>query len=102
MIVGPSEVLVSYPGGPATFDCVSLVTATVDIHFLVNGSLLDGFTLKNVTQSRFRNNMGHSLAGILQFVDLPAEYNNTRIQCRAELSSGPPSTSAPAILLLQG
>ena len=102
VMVGPRDVVVSYPGGSATFDCISFSTETVDVHFLVNGSLFDSLTLKNVTQEVLLNNMGQAQAGILRFEDLPVEYNNTRIQCRAELSIGSFVTSVVYTLLLQG
>ena len=100
MAIGPREVIVSYPGGPAVFDCVSFSTMTEAVHFLVNGSLLDSLTLKNVTQEVLLNSMGELRGGILRFADLPVEYNNTHIQCRARLSTGSYVTSDVATLLL--
>ena len=101
MSVG-SAVIVSYPGGPATFQCVSTSTKTVDIKFIVNGSLFGSLTLENVTQRLLRGDMGLARAGTLRFVDLPVEYNNTDLQCRAEFSMGPPEISTLVVLLLQG
>ena len=101
MAIGPSDVIVSYPGGPARIDCITFITTTV-VQFIVNGSLLESLTLKNVTQEVLLNGMGELQGGILRFADLPAEYNNTRIQCRAEFSMGSSQTTTSVVLLLQG
>ena len=104
MIVGPhSGVIVSYPGGPAEVECISFSIETVDTDFIVNGSFLDSITLKNVIVENIVNSLGQSRGGIIRFADLPVEYNNTSIQCRAELSMGLHETAPrPAVLLLQG
>ena len=100
--IGPAAVVVSYPGGPTIFECTSLSITAIGIDFIVNGSLLDSLALKNIRLEILRNSMGVTRAAILRFEDLPIEYNNTNIQCRANFSMGSPATSTVAVLLLQG
>ena len=66
-------------------------------HWLVNGTQLEDLNLGNgvqVVESRS--------TGILSFINIPEEYNDTIIQCEATLTSGEIIYSNNAILLVQG
>lgn len=86
------------PGGDATFYCIS-VTPIANIQWLVNGSSLENLNLRNV-ETEFNPPVP---VGILNFTKVPLEYNNTRVRCRAELSSGRSSVAMEtALLTIQG
>ncbi len=66
-------------------------------HWLVNGTQLEDLNLGDgiqVVESRS--------TGILSFINIPEEYNDTIIQCEATLTSGEIIYSNNAILLVQG
>ena len=96
--VFPPDQFVAVVNGSATFSCLSVGGGIVSVQWLLNGSLLNS-GLQNVHTSfspMFR-------VGILEFTNLPREYNNTRIGCRATATSGNTLLSRDAtLLLLQG
>ena len=89
---------VSYPGGRAAYSCAR-GGVIVGVQWLVNGTRVEDLNLGDdvvVEFSRAREE------GNLVFRNIPAEYNETTIQCRANYSSGNSSTSNTITLLLQG
>ena len=89
---------VSYVGGRASYDCFG-GGVIVDVQWLVNGTRVEDLNLGDDVVVEF------SLAreeGDLLFRNIPAEYNETTIQCRANYSSETSSTSGTVTLLLQG
>ena len=68
----------------------------INIHWLVNGSLLESLDLKNAF-THFDDGTGELL-----LTDLDIKYNNTRIRCEVEFSSGRFSVSSSALLSVQG
>lgn len=88
-------IITSTPGGDATFYCFSTMGTIVSIQWLVNGLSIDYF--RNI-QTELESN-----TWALTFHNLPPEYNDTRIRCAAELSSGRSSYNMePALLIVQG
>ena len=88
-------------GGGATFRCFSIDHADFSsVQWLVNDTELENFNITGVKES-FRTG---SYYGILEFSEIPLQYNETSVQCRATLSSGNniPESSEPSQLLLQG
>lgn len=102
--VFPPEFFVSTPGGSAEFKCILLGGNTLNrVQWYVNESLLETLDLRNVSTT-ISAIVG---VGILNFNNLPIEYNMTRIRCvvsytsssnRMKISPSPNST----LLLLQG
>ncbi len=96
--VFPPNEFVAVVSGAATFRCIS-VDRIISVRWLVNSTLLNSANLVNV-QEHFSEVFG---IGILEFTDIPREYNNTRIGCRVELGGGRILLSRDAtLLLLQG
>ena len=88
----------SYAGGRASYACFGGGTI-VGVQWLVNGTRVEDLNLGDDVVVEF------SLAreeGNLLFRNIPAEYNETTIQCGANYSSGNSSTSDNVTLLLQG
>ena len=79
----PRPYHVSTPGSKVIFICRSVPHAGdefVSLHWLVNGTTLEDLNLHNVTAE-----IGDGY-GILVFVDIPTEYNSTRIACVATIN----------------
>ncbi len=69
----------------------------IQYHWLVNDTQLENFNLGDrvqVDESR--------TTGILSFINITEEYNDTIIQCEATLTSGEIVYSNNALLLVQG
>lgn len=93
----PLDQVRSVPGGDAVFRCASSGQTTVRIQWLINGTPLESLNLMNVTEEF--TSIGDGV-GILYFTNLPEDYNMTRIQCEATLSSGSTSLSINGVILL--
>ncbi len=104
MFVTPPDVVVSYPGGPARFRCISISRQVIaNVQWLLNGSSLDSLTLRNVSHSLAQDEFTNQITtATLNFADIPVEYNNTIIQCSVEYTTGSFEASEEAVLLLQG
>ena len=66
-------------------------------HWLVNGTRLEDLNLGDRVQDFMTRTTGSLL-----FMNIPEEYNNTTIQCKATLTSGEIIYSNNATLLVQG
>ena len=101
----PSDEFVSVLGGAATFRCFTTIPGTtiVSVEWLVNGTLLTNLVSSFRNVSVTFNTVGGGV-GILQFADLPLEYNNTQISCNATFSTGQfrSSTTTSILRILQG
>lgn len=95
--VQPSEGYVTTIGANAVFVCMPNCIDYNRRVWLVNGTLLET-NLTNIN-AIFSCKTGTLL---LQFTNIPLEYNTTNVTCRAELNSGGNITSNVAILLIQG
>ena len=94
--------MVSTPGGNATFQCISSIPhgeRGLRIQWLMNESA----ALVNETIGQ-GNAVAYVSGGIevLNFTEIPLEFNQTRIQCNASLSSGNQFVSEIVLLQLQG
>ena len=58
--------------------------------------------LANDTALEEMKNVVITAAGVLRFLRITVEYNNTNIRCRATLTSGSVTTSGVSLLLIQG
>ena len=85
----------SYPGGRAAYSCFG----GVGVQWLVNGTGVEDLNLGDDVVVEFSEAREE---GNLLFRNIPPEYNETTIQCRANYSSGTSSTSDTVTLLLQG
>ncbi len=94
----PPDVLVTGLGHSAIFTCSSTSTVIVDVAWLINGTSFNSLQLNDVDQG-FEP---ISATGVLRFSSVPLEYNNTRIQCRANTTSHGVVSSRISILLVQG
>ena len=74
-------------GGDAVLTCISSPLAD-SVEWLINGTFLDVLQLSGVTEQHIT----------IRFSNVPAEYNKTRIQCRADTVP----SSETATLLVQG
>lgn len=81
-------------GDGAVFNCIT--NSAMALKWLVNGTSLSNLELSNVVET-FVN----SRLGILQFSNVSLEYNNTRIQCLVNTSSGV-IASGNSTLFVQG
>ena len=97
MSVVPGQHFVSYPGGNATFTCINL--GIDNVQWLVNETEFESLTLENVWQDFVSLPLG-GVVGTLAFVDIPLEYNMTRIQCRVNRTDE--TSDQSPILILQG
>ena len=88
--------VVSTPGGRARFLCFAPHISGVQ--WLVNTSALQDLNLRNVPAT-FSNITD---LGVLEFSDLPLEYNMTRINCSVNSSSGMIASPNEVLLLIQG
>ena len=104
VFVLPPEPYVTYAGGSAEFDCLSVSTMTIrSIVWFINGSLLEDLTLGNVRQALLRVDGNTAIqGGSLRFADIPVEHNTTIIQCLVESSTGNVTRSPNTSLLVQG
>ena len=87
-------------GGNGRFFCHSItVDSIVSVQWLMNGSA----TLTNEAIA-----LGNAVVlfddgvGVLDVINVPLDFNETRIQCNGLLTSGTNFTTEPAMLLLQG
>jgi hypothetical protein len=87
------EIYVSTLGGRASFTCVPLNGAALT--WLVNGSLVDNLNLRNVTTIYHTGGIR-----VLEFADIPVEYNSTNITCVA--SSNSMNATLDSKLVIQG
>ncbi len=88
---------VHVPGDRATFIC-SPCPLLPGVQWLVNGTALESVNLSNVT-AVFSDELQ---SGFLTFTHLPLEYNMTRINCRANTTSGMMISNDNMLLLIQG
>ena len=100
--VYPLGGVVSTPGGNASFQCISTIPygeRGLRIQWLMNESV----ALVNETIGR-RIAVAYVSDDIpvLRFTEIPLEFNQTKIQCNASLSSGNQFVSEIALLQLQG
>lgn len=93
----PPDPVRTVPGGNAVFRCASSGLITIRVQWLVNGTLLENLNLMNVTEEF--TSIGGGI-GLLQFKNLPIDYNMTEIQCEATLSSETTSFSINVANLL--
>ena len=94
--------MVSTPGRNASFQCTSTVPhgdRGLRIQWLMNESaaLVDETTDQGNVVAHVRNRIE-----ALDFINIPSEFNQTRIRCNASLSSGEQFWSATVSLQLQG
>ena len=93
--------VVTIPGRNQSFRCqlfsAVAITHLQNVSWLLNGSTLEDYGLDNVV-TEFRP--GPRGIGILRFINLSLENNDTSIQCQVTLQSG--VTIQSASLLLQG
>ena len=93
--IRPSGEFVAVVNDTAIFRCLS--NSHLDsVRWIVNGTLFEDGSLRNVNQS-FSRTFG---IGQLTFSNLPQHYNNTDIGCKATDSSGMTLFSRHATLLL--
>ena len=85
----------SVPGGVAVFSCAKGQQIS-GVQWLVNDTALQDLNLRNVSAS-FSDRLH---MGILQFSDLPLEYNMTRIKCSVSTSNSEVIESERDVLLL--
>ncbi len=78
--------------------CASPSDTVTNVEWFINETQLEDLNLTNVVTD-FSEPTG---LGILRFNDISVEYNNTNIQCRANLSDGETEDSNNVILLVQG
>ena len=99
----PHDFFISTPGGSAEFRCIVEWHTVTDIQWIVNGSLLENLELTGV-----RTELGLEVGvGVLYFENLPSEYNETTIRCRARFTTslgvqGTSTSPGATLLLLQG
>ena len=103
VFVIPRDFFISTPGGSAEFRCIVEQPTILGIQWIVNGSLLENLRLTGVT-TEISMRFG---IGVLIFENLPMEYNETTIRCRARFftsSGGQDTSTSPGatLLLLQG
>ncbi len=81
-------------GGSVSLNCLSLSGDRItNVQWLLNGSPIEEGP--NVEIVLFA-----TVGLVLRFRNLPVEYNETAIQCRADLDSGITQTSEGTLLLL--
>ena len=106
-MIGFLEMPVSYNmelilavGEDAIFTCQHCTADTV--HWRLNGTL---FRNSNVSEGVIRNYTIQSYCGVLYTLTIVKEvverYNQTTIQCEAEIN-GSPNVTSPVLLLVQG
>ena len=83
-------------GGNATFRCLSTFPVIDRVQWLVNGSLFD---LGPDVTAKFSSDVQ---TGILNFTNLPLEYNMIMIQCKVTLPDERIFISNVTLLLIQG
>ncbi len=86
------------PGDSAIYNCASPSGTITSVEWLINGTLLEDLSLTNVVTEFSQL----TKQGTLRFNDISVEYNNTNIQCRANLSNGETVDSNNSTLLVQG
>lgn len=74
----------SVPDGNAMFTCVSHGHPAVGMQWLINDRLFENQNLENVTEEFL--DFSNGLVGVLNFTNLPVNYNRTRIQCKANVT----------------
>ena len=84
-------------GGDAIFICN--FATTIDVEWLINGTALSSLQLGEHVEQTFVPSIP---LGTLEFTNVPLEYNNTRIQCRANTTSDGILMSQNSTLLIQG
>ncbi len=102
-VVLPPGEFVSFPGGNVDFTCLTSPASgdmIVSVQWIVNGSLLDTLVLRGVSTEFSPISNG---IGLLEFTNLPLEYNTTSIRCIVSFETGLTISSNEAtLLLLQG
>ncbi len=87
-----SSGIVFIPGSNPTYRCEFSSCTITSVQWLINGKQLEDLSFTNV-ETEFSQ---RSRLGTLRFNNISVEYNNTNIQCRANLSIG------EATLFVQG
>ena len=100
--VYPRGGVIAAVGGNASFQCTSTVPhgeRGLRIQWLMNESaaLVD----ETADQGNVVASVIHGIE-VLDFINIPSEFNQTRIKCNASLSSGEQFWSATVSLQLQG
>ena len=86
------------PGVDPVFTATGFIIPIASVHWLINGTRLEDLSLTKV-ETEFSQ---LSRQGTLVFMNISVEYNNTNIQCRANLSNGETVDSNNVTLLVQG
>ena len=86
------------PGDNPIYNCASPSDTIKSVEWLINGTLYEDLSLTNVGMvfSELTEQ------GAIRFNNISVEYNNTNIQCRANLSDGETEYSNNFTLLVQG
>ncbi len=95
VLLSSSKGDVFIPGRNPVLTCASISGIIISVEWLINGTELEDLSLTNVEA-------GFIGQGVLVFNNISVEYNNTNIQCRANLSNGETVDSNDFTLLVQG
>ncbi len=98
MLVTSTSGKVYILGDNPVFNCGSPSVTITSVQWLINGTRLEDLSLTNVVTEFSQQ----TRQGALVFNNVPVEYNNTNIQCRANLSNGETVDSNNVTLLVQG
>ena len=94
VFVNPTGEFITTLGGSATYTCTSSGVSDdfiQSVQWLVNDVALEEM-----------DNVVVTAAGVLRFLRISVDYNNTSIRCRATLTSGSVRVSGVSLLLIQG
>ncbi len=97
-ILPPNEKVIP-TGGYVTFTCINRATnEDVQFQWLVNGTRVENLNLEDMIMTDDRNNF----VGLILFMNITVDYNNTIVQCKVNFTSGDIILSDNATLLVQG